>query len=101
MSTMTVILPEVGQTRRRRLPNRRRSLTETIRFCRSNGEAAEYSATAGFDELGRPKEVFLSGARDGSDMAAVLADAAIIISIALQSGISARALGVSVSRILQ
>jgi len=72
-------IPSFGQTRRRRLPNRRRAITETVRFARGNGEAVEYSATIGFDEVGRPKEVFLSGARDGSDMAAVLADAAIII----------------------
>src|SRR6266702_290998 len=98
---MTIILPAVGQTRRRRLPNRRRAVTETIRFARGNGEAVEYSATIGFDEVGRAKEVFLFGAKDGTDMASVLADAAVVISIGLQHGISAKAFGVSVSRVSQ
>ena len=34
-------------------------------------------------------KVFLSGAKDGSGMAAILADAAVVISVALQCGIRA------------
>jgi hypothetical protein len=79
---------------RRRLPNRRPAVTEEI-------EVADMplTATVGFDPAGRPAEVFLSGAKDGSGLAAILADAAVVISIALQHGIPAIALGKSLSRV--
>jgi hypothetical protein len=93
--------PTIGQARRRRLPNRREAVTETIAFARSNGSGVEYQATLGFDELKRPREIFLFGAKDGTDMAAVLADAAVTISIALQHGIRADSLARSVSRVSQ
>ena len=57
------------------------------------------SATIGFDEVGHPAEVFLSGAKDGSGMASILADASVVISIGLQHGIPARALAKSIARI--
>ena len=56
------------------------------------------TATIGFDETGRPVEVFLSGAKDGSGMAAILDDASVVISVALQHGIPAKALAKSISR---
>jgi hypothetical protein len=86
---------------RRRLPNRRPSVTETITIGRGNGQVIEYQATLGLDEIGRPKEVFLFGAKVGTDMASVLADAALVISIALQCGIPGKALARSVSRVSQ
>jgi len=55
------------------------------------------SATIGFNESDQPAEVFLSGAKDGSTMAAILADASVVISIALQHGLAA-ALAKSISR---
>ncbi len=55
---------------------------------------------AGFDpEDGRPREVFLARAKDGTDMAAILDDASLAISIALQHGVSAAALAKSVARV--
>jgi hypothetical protein len=42
------------------------------------------SASVGFDETGRPAEIFLSGAKDGSGLAAILEDASVVISVALQ-----------------
>jgi ribonucleoside-diphosphate reductase alpha chain len=57
------------------------------------------SATIGFDEAGRPAELFLSGAKDGSGFAAILEDASVVISIALQCGIPAAALAKSIARI--
>jgi hypothetical protein len=57
------------------------------------------SASIGFDETGRPAEVFLSGAKDGSGMAAILEDTSVVISIALQCGIRATALAKSVARL--
>jgi hypothetical protein len=55
-------------------------------------------ATIGFDLAGHPAEVFLSGAKDGSNMSAILDDASVVISIALQHGIPARVLAKSISR---
>jgi hypothetical protein len=78
---------------RERLPNRRPSLTEDIGV----GDRV-YSATIGFDRFCRPKEIFLAGAREGSDMQAVLDDTAIVVSLALQNGIPAAALRMSMSR---
>jgi len=79
---------------RQRLPNRRMNATRTI-------EAAGQTCTAcvGFDQLGRPREVFLAGGKEGSALDALLADAAVVISIALQHGISPSALAKSVGRL--
>jgi hypothetical protein len=92
-------VPTVGMTRRRRLPNRRQAITETIQFAAANGRLARYEASVGFDELGRPKEIFLFGAKDGSDMAAALADTAVALSVALQHGVSAQSMAVSTARV--
>ncbi len=92
-------LTQIGQTRRRRLPGRRESLTETIEFARGDGQVIRYEATVGFDELGRPKELFLFGAKEGTDMAAVLADTSVALSVALQHGVGAEAMRLSVSRV--
>lgn len=91
-------LPTIGSARRRRLPQRRPAVTETIQFMRGDGNLVSYEASVGFDELGRPKEIFLFGAKQGTDMAAVLADTAVALSVALQHGISAEALALSVGR---
>ena len=77
------------------LPNRRPSETRTLTV----GNHA-FSATVGFDPAdGRPCEVFLDGAKHGSELAFVLNDAAVTLSIALQSGIPASALAKSVARV--
>jgi hypothetical protein len=64
---------------RRRLPNRRPAVTEEISV--SNNRL---TATIGFDPDGHPAEI---------------EDTAVAISVALQYGISARALGRSVGRV--
>jgi len=92
-------LETVGMTRRRRLPNRRPALTETIGFATGDGRVTHYKATVGFDELGRPKEIFLFGAKDGTDMASVLADTAVALSVALQHGVSAESMALSIARV--
>lgn len=77
------------------LPNRRETLTETIAV-----GSAVFEAAVGFDpQAGRPREIFLSGARSGADMEAILADASIVISIALQHGIPAGSLRHSICRL--
>jgi hypothetical protein len=86
------------QPKRKRLPNRRMAVSETIEFVRSDGGLASYEATIGFDDQGRPKEIFLFGAKAGSDMALALADTAVALSVALQHGVTAQAMALSVSR---
>jgi hypothetical protein len=79
---------------RRRLPDRRCSETTEIEF---GGQ--RLAAMVGFDPAGRPAEIFLSTPKVGSALAAILADAAVVISIALQHGIPAGELRKSVGRI--
>ena len=80
-------------TARARLPNRRPSVTQTLEV------ANQAFATVGFDEHGRPREVFLTGAKEGSLLAAILTDAAVVISVALQHGVPGAALAKSVGRL--
>jgi hypothetical protein len=79
---------------RARLPNRRRAETRELTL----GNLT-LTATVGFDEAGCPAEVFLCGAKDGSGLAAILDDASVVISVALQHGIRAAALAKSIARI--
>ena len=80
---------------RRRLPNRRPSETRTLTV----GNLT-FAATVGFDPAdGRPREIFLAGAKDGTDMAAILDDSSVVISIALQYGVPVTALAKSVARV--
>lgn len=69
------------------LPGRRPSWTSTILY-----RDQPLEVTVGFDPAGEPREVFATGPREGSDMAHVLADACVVISIALQHDIPAVAL---------
>ncbi len=80
---------------RSRLPNRRPAYTETLEV---DGQAFE--ATVGCDPEGSsPRELFLTAGKEGSMLNALLADAAVVISIALQHGIPAAALTKSVGRL--
>ena len=80
---------------RRRLPNRRPSETRTLTV----GNHA-FAASVGFDPAdGRPREIFLDGAKSGAELAAILDDANMVISICLQHGISAAGLAKSVARV--
>src|SRR5215471_3523239 len=83
----------ISQWQRRQLPTRR--LWETRDIETGN---ARLSATIGFYPEGIPAELFMGGAKDGSGLAAILDDASVVISIALQHGIPARALAKSISR---
>ncbi len=80
--------------RRRRLPNRRPGETHAL----SVGNHT-FTATFGFDQDGQPREVFLDGAKDGTEMATILDDVAVLVSVALQHGIRATALAKSVARL--
>src|SRR6478752_4310331 len=91
LDTPTAVTQTIGGITRQTLPGRRDSITETIQFSRSDGTTVAYDATIGFDRLGRPREIFLSGAKDGSDMYVALLDAAVALSVALQHGVTATA----------
>jgi hypothetical protein len=80
---------------RRRLPNRRPALNRTIT---ADNHCLEVSV--GIDPAdGQPRKIFLDGTKDGGELAAILDDASVVISVALQHGISAAALAKSVARI--
>ncbi len=80
---------------RTRLPNRRPSHVEALDMA-----GQEFTACIGFDpESGQPRELFLTAGKEGSMLNAMLADAAVVISITLQHGIPAAALTKSVGRL--
>ena len=80
---------------RQRLPNRRPSHTETLEI---GGQT--FTASVGFDpETGQPRELFLTAGKEGSMLNALLADAAVVVSIALQHGVPAVALAKSIGRL--
>ncbi len=79
---------------RQRLPNRRPSHTEILQV-----DGQVFTATVGFDECSQPRELFLMAGKEGSMLNALLADAAVVISIALQHGVTAAALAKSVGRL--
>jgi hypothetical protein len=68
---------------RERSPNRRPTETRTIQH-----QAFTFVASIGRDSDGRLAEVFISSRKSGSDMAAAARDANIVVSIALQRGVS-------------
>ncbi len=66
-----------------RLPNRRPAYTETLEV-----DGQVFEATVGFDpEGGSPRELFLTAGKEGSMLNALLADAAVVISVAFQHGV--------------
>ena len=84
---------KVRPSARRRLPNRRRSIVHELHV-----DGHTYLAGVRFFDDGRPAELFLDGVKPGSAMASTLQDAAVVVSIALQSGVSAASLAKSTSR---
>ena len=82
-------------SRRHRLPNRRPCETRTLEVA---GQAFE--AAVGFDPAdGAPRELFLTGGKSGSMLDALLGDVAVVVSVALQHGVTATALAKSISRV--
>ena len=66
---------------RRRLPDRRPNVTVEV-----DHAGFRLAVTVGFDLGGRPLEVFASGTRIGTDLGHVIADACVLMSLALQHG---------------
>jgi hypothetical protein len=76
------------------LPHRRPNITRSTEW-----DNHTFTVTIGFDlETGQPLEVFADTQR-GGQMQSTLADACVIISIALQHGIGVDALGKSLGRV--
>ena len=80
---------------RQRLPNRRDNRIETLEVAGQTFEACVGLCP----ETGQPRELFLNAGKEGSLLNALLADAAVVISIALQHGIPAAALAKSIGRL--
>ena len=81
-------------TDRQRLPNRRKQQTDELR----HGEHT-FLVSCGFDASGQVKEVFSKGFRQGSALDALIDDAMILLSIALQHDETAERLRGSLSRL--
>ena len=71
---------------RSRLPNRRRSLTSTILWPVDSGALVDLSV--GFDADILPREVFCRSRKTDSDVDYTADDAAVLVSLCLQSGYS-------------
>lgn len=69
-----------------------------IRWTGSDDQLTEYSVTVGYYLDGRPGEVFANGAKVGSAMRALLEDACVVVSLALQHGIEPAELAHSMGR---
>ena len=77
------------------LPNRRENRIETLKV-----GGRKFTACIGFDpETGQPRELFLNGGKEGSQVDALLSDAATAISVALQFGVPPSALAKSIGRL--
>lgn len=81
---------------RRPLPARRRNETVNVEWAAPDGSSHDFAVTIGYDGNGAAKEVFCNHAKGA--MAATLADACVLVSIALQHGIPLDALAKSQGR---
>ena len=79
---------------RARLPDRRAAETVMLEH-----DGARFMVTVGFYPDGRPGEVFTHGARSGSNLDALLADACVMVSCLIQHGAEPRALVASMGRL--
>ena len=79
---------------RQRLPDRR--IAETVALVHGG---ARFMVTIGFYPDGRPGEAFTHGARSGSNLDALLADACVVISCLIQHGVEPRDLAASMGRL--
>ena len=68
---------------RRVLPQRRGAETFNLRFWNQ-----PFTVTVGFFEDGTPGEVFIDGCKTGNDIGSIARDAGVLLSLALQHGVS-------------
>ena len=76
------------------LPHRRPCATRSLEI---GGQVAHL--TVGFDPAGQPKECFARLRKPGSDLDQLLDDVAVLVSIALQSGVTPAELAHSMARL--
>jgi hypothetical protein len=92
--------PAIVASERRRLPDRRLSETRRIGHRSEDGRETHFYVTLGYaahDPL-RPREVFYdAGFRSGADLAFLVQDAAVLISLLLQHGLAPTEIGRSLS----
>ena len=67
-----------------RLSNRRRHLLETMKW-----EGRRWEVCVGFNEQSLAREIFIDGAKVGSELEALVDDACVAISLLLQCGMPA------------
>lgn len=79
---------------RMKLADRRRNETVVV-----DHFGHRFTITIGFDGSLRPMEVFADGTKIGTDLAHVIADACVVVSLALQHGCEASALVKSLGRV--
>jgi hypothetical protein len=72
-----------------RTPLAPRRRCETLQI---DWRGAPLTVCVGFDDAGAPREVFVDGPREGSDIQHLLADACVVISLALQHDVPPAAL---------
>jgi hypothetical protein len=77
-----------------RLPDRRAAETFVLEH-----DGTHFMVTIGFYPDGRPGEVFTHGARSGSNMDALLADACVVVSCLIQHGVEPSDLASSMGRL--
>ena len=77
-----------------RLPDRR--FAETVML---EHDGTRFMVTIGFYPDGRPGEVFTHGARSGSNIDALLADACVVVSCLIQHGVEPQRLAGSMGRL--
>ena len=80
-------------------PNRRASETITFKWPPNSHRAPTYFVSSSKSNMGTIFEVFVASARPSSPMADVIRDASIIISLALQHGVSVNTLRHSITRL--
>ena len=78
---------------RRTLPQRRAAQTFDMRFWNQS-----FSVTIGFYPDGTPGEVFIDGGKTGQDVQSTARDAAVVLSLALQHGVSPETIRHAVTR---
>jgi hypothetical protein len=84
---------------RERLPGRRPCAIRAVEWRGPDGQVTSYTMSIGYFADSRPGEIFVDGFKAGSTLQALLADAAVIVSIALQWGIPPADLGQSLARV--
>jgi hypothetical protein len=77
------------------LPMRRRSETFNMTF---GGQLTMFAVTVGYYNDGRVGEVFIDGAKSGTEMIAITRDGAVLLSLGLQYGVPLETMQHAVTR---